>query len=127
MDTEDGRSGRLFTALVARLRTQYTFSARMYVRLIGQWVETDRDPSLYTFEVADKDGDFSGSALFAYKLNWQSGLSWATATRAPSTRTRTGRAERQLSSKSPTLRCTAAPGSGSDLPVRFKLALRRHP
>ncbi|MFN2385985.1 MAG: hypothetical protein ABR576_06830 [Thermoanaerobaculia bacterium] len=74
VDTEDGRSGRLFTALGARLRTQYTFSARTYVRLIGQWVETDRDPSLYAFEVADKSGDFSGSALFAYKLNWQSVL-----------------------------------------------------
>ena len=74
VDAEDGRSGRLFTALVARLRTQYTFSARTYVRLIGQWVETDRDPSLYTFDVADKSGDFSGSALFAYKLNWQSVL-----------------------------------------------------
>ncbi|MFN2384971.1 MAG: DUF5916 domain-containing protein [Thermoanaerobaculia bacterium] len=74
VDTEDGRSGRLFTALVARLRTQYTFSARTYARLIGQWVETDRDPSLYNSEVADRDGDFSGSALFAYKLNWQSVL-----------------------------------------------------
>jgi len=74
VDTEDGRSGRLFTALVARLRAQYTFSTRMYVRLIGQWVETDRDPSLYTFEVAEKSGNFSGSALFAYKLNWQSVL-----------------------------------------------------
>jgi hypothetical protein len=74
VDTEDGRSGRLFTALVARLRTQYTFSARTYVRLIGQWVETERDPSLYTFEVTERDGDFSGSALFAYKLNWQSVL-----------------------------------------------------
>lgn len=74
VDAEDGRSGRLFTALVARLRTQYTFSARTYVRLIGQWIETDRDPTLYTFDVAEKNGDFSGSALFAYKLNWQSVL-----------------------------------------------------
>jgi hypothetical protein len=37
-------------------------------------VETNRDPSLYTSEVARRDGSFSGSALFAYKLNWQTVL-----------------------------------------------------
>ncbi len=68
---EDGRRGRLFTADVARLRATYTFTARAYLRLIGQWVETDRDPSLYTFEVAATEGGFSGSALFGYRLNWQ--------------------------------------------------------
>ena len=36
--------------------------------------ETERDPSLYRFEVARKDGGFDGSALFAYKLNWQTVL-----------------------------------------------------
>jgi hypothetical protein len=46
----------------------------MFLRLIGQYVETKRDPSLYTFEVSRKDGAFSGSALFAYKVNWQSVL-----------------------------------------------------
>jgi len=74
VDAEDGRSGRLFTAHVARLRGQYTFSARMFLRLIGQYVETERDPSLYTFRVSEKSGNFTGSALFAYKLNWQSVL-----------------------------------------------------
>jgi len=74
VDTEDGRSGRLFTATVARLRTQYTFNARAFVRAIGQYVSTKRDPSLYTFEVDSKEGDFSGSILLAYKLNWQSVL-----------------------------------------------------
>jgi hypothetical protein len=34
-------------------------------------VSTHRDPSLYTQEVAAKSGDFSGSALFSYRLNWQ--------------------------------------------------------
>ena len=73
VDAEDA-SGRLFNASVARLRTQYTFNARMFLRVIGQYVETKRDPSLYTFDVSEKDGDFSGSALFAYKLNWQTVL-----------------------------------------------------
>ena len=65
---------RSFTATVARLRTQYTFNARAFLRLIGQWVETERDPSLYKLTVSRRSGDFSGSALLAYKLNWQSVL-----------------------------------------------------
>ena len=63
--------GRLFTASVARLRATYTFTARSFLRIIGQYVETQRDPSLYLSSVSAKDGSFSGSALFAYKLNWQ--------------------------------------------------------
>lgn len=69
-----GRSGRLFTADVARLRAVYTFNSRAWLRLIGQWVETERDPTLYTFEVDDRSAAFAGSAVFAYKLNWQSVL-----------------------------------------------------
>jgi hypothetical protein len=42
--------------------------------LIGQYVETKRDPSLYTFAVSRRSGAFDGSALFSYKLNWQSVL-----------------------------------------------------
>jgi hypothetical protein len=42
--------------------------------LIGQYSSVDRDPSLYGFPVAEKDGFFSGSALFSFKLNWQSVL-----------------------------------------------------
>jgi hypothetical protein len=72
VDAENGSSGRLFTASVARLRTQYTFTARAFVRAIGQYVETKRDPLLYKDEVERKEGDFSGSILLAYKLNWQS-------------------------------------------------------
>jgi Domain of unknown function (DUF5916) len=70
----DGRRGRLFTADVGRLRATYTFTARAYLRLIGQWVETENDPALFSFEVPERSGDFSGSALFAYKLNWQTVL-----------------------------------------------------
>jgi hypothetical protein len=70
----DGREGRLFTADVARVRATYTFNAASWVRVIGQWVETERDPSLYTFEVSRRDAGFGGSLVFAYKLNWQSVL-----------------------------------------------------
>jgi Domain of unknown function (DUF5916) len=71
---EDGRSGRLFTAEVGRLRTVYTFTARSWLRLIGQWTDTARDPSLYASEVDERSRTFSGSVVFAYKLNWQTVL-----------------------------------------------------
>ncbi|MGH9382518.1 MAG: DUF5916 domain-containing protein [Thermoanaerobaculia bacterium] len=74
VETPEGRSGRLFTADVARLKTVYTFNARSWIRLIGQWVETERDPALYRVDVSAEDSDFAGSAVFAYKLNWQTVL-----------------------------------------------------
>jgi hypothetical protein len=72
--TEEGLSGRLFTADVNRLRATYTFNAKSWLRLIGQKVETERRPDLYTFEVDERDGSFGSSAVFAYKLNWQTVL-----------------------------------------------------
>lgn len=73
VDVAAGRA-RLFTASVDRLRATYTFTSRSFLRLIGQYVETRREPSLYTFPVERKSGEFGGSALFAYKLNWQTVL-----------------------------------------------------
>jgi hypothetical protein len=68
-----GVEQHLFTARVERIRANYTFTARSFVRLIGQYVSTDRDPSLYVDPAtAPHDGFFSGSVLFAYKINWQS-------------------------------------------------------
>jgi Domain of unknown function (DUF5916) len=69
-----GGKGRLFTARVDRVRATYTFTSRFFVRAIGQYVETERTPSLYTSVVAAKDAAFEGSALAAYKLNWQTVL-----------------------------------------------------
>jgi hypothetical protein len=66
-----GGSQRLFTAEVARLKATYTFTARAFLRIIGQYVRTERDPSLFASPVAKLDGAFIGSVLFAYKLNWQ--------------------------------------------------------
>jgi hypothetical protein len=73
-ETVSGVSGRLFTATVARAKAIYVFNSRMLIRLIGQYVETTRDPSLWTTPVVEKEGTFSGSALFSYKLNWQTVL-----------------------------------------------------
>lgn len=70
VDTPAG-SGRLFTAEVERLRATYNFTARSFLRLIGEYVRTTSDPALYSFPVASRRSGFGGSALFAYKLNWQ--------------------------------------------------------
>jgi hypothetical protein len=64
-------SGRLFTAQVERLRATWSFNARSFVRVIGQYVDTKRDPTLYTFAISARDANFSSSGLLAYKLNWQ--------------------------------------------------------
>jgi len=72
LDVESGTlEGRLFTAQVERLRATWTFNSRAFLRLIGQYVETKRDPALYTFATSPKDATLNGSALIAYKLNWQ--------------------------------------------------------
>ena len=64
-------SARLFTAQVERVRAQWSFSSRSFVRLIGQYQQTRRDTSLYSFAVPVKEADFNVSGLFAFKLNWQ--------------------------------------------------------
>ena len=73
LDIDDvfGRERRLLKAEVARLRSVYTFSARSWLRLIAQRQETERNPLLYHDEVDPKVGGYSGSLVFAYKLNWQ--------------------------------------------------------
>lgn len=71
VDAGGGNEGRLFTAWVQRLRATYMFNSRCFLRLIGQYEETTRDPSLYLFAIAAKNARFSGSGLFAYKVNWQ--------------------------------------------------------
>jgi hypothetical protein len=67
-----GASQRLFIAHVSRLKSTYTFTSRLFVRAIEQYVSTARNPLLYRGPVDARSGDFSGSLLVAYKLNWQS-------------------------------------------------------
>ena len=66
--------GDLFTADTLYLKAMVNFSARSFLRVIGQWLETRRNPALYHLPVPEKDGGLTGSVLFAYKLNWQSVL-----------------------------------------------------
>ena len=69
-----GPNQRLFTANVERVKAVWTFNSRSFLRLIGQWDSTTRDPLLYGYPVPAKEGAFASSALFSYKLNWQSVL-----------------------------------------------------
>lgn len=64
----------LFTAHVERARLTYMFNTRLFVRAIIQYQETTRATELYASAVADEDALLSGSALLAWKLNWQSVL-----------------------------------------------------
>jgi hypothetical protein len=70
----DVTGGRLYTASVERLKTTYSFSAKSLVRIIGQYISTDRNPTRYTFPVRAHSGSFLGSILYSYKLNWQTVL-----------------------------------------------------
>jgi hypothetical protein len=63
---------RLLTARVSRLKSTYTFTSRMFGRVIAQYESATQDPSLFRSRVDPESGRFSGSALFAYKINWQS-------------------------------------------------------
>jgi hypothetical protein len=74
VDAGTAGKGRLFTAKIPRVRAVYTFSSRAWLRLIGEWSDVDFRPELWTFAVDPKSGDFGGSAVFAYKLNWQTVL-----------------------------------------------------
>ena len=66
--------GRLFTAQIERLKATYNFTARAFLRVIGEYLDVDRDPRLYTSPVRASSGSFAGSALFAYQINWQTVL-----------------------------------------------------
>jgi hypothetical protein len=69
-----GASQRLLLASVSRVRGNYMFTANSFVRIIAQYTSTTRNPALFQSRVREHSGVFSGSALFAYKINWQSVL-----------------------------------------------------
>jgi hypothetical protein len=69
-----GVEGRLFTAQVERLRAQYMFSPRMFLRAVVQNERTSSNPLIYNADVPLRAGDLSSQVLLAYKLNWQSVL-----------------------------------------------------
>jgi Domain of unknown function (DUF5916) len=69
-----GVEGRLFTAQIERVRAQYMFSPRMFIRAVVQNQRTSQNPLLYGIDLPLRTGDLSSQFLFAYKVNWQSVL-----------------------------------------------------
>ena len=74
VDVPAGGSGRLLLARVSRIRGNFMFTANSFVRVIAQYASTKWNPSLFHSTVRDRSGTLSASALFAYKLNWQTVL-----------------------------------------------------
>jgi hypothetical protein len=63
----DAQGQRVYTATIERLKTTYSFSARSLLRVIGQYVDTKSGSGIH-------GGNFTGSVLYSYKLNWQTVL-----------------------------------------------------
>jgi uncharacterized protein DUF5916 len=72
VDGPQSADARLFLERISRAKATYTFTSRLFVRVIGQYDATTRNPSLYISRVDARSGTFGGSGLIAYKLNWQS-------------------------------------------------------
>lgn len=62
---------RLYTSQIERIRAEYTFTSRMFLRAILQNQRTNRNQALYTLLTDQHDGSLASQFLFAYKLNWQ--------------------------------------------------------
>jgi hypothetical protein len=74
VDNASSARERLFVSRVSRIRGTYMFTSNAFARVIGQYVSTARNASLYLVPAPRRSGAFSGSALLAYKINWQSVL-----------------------------------------------------
>jgi hypothetical protein len=72
--TPAGTLTRLLTQHVSQVNGTYNFTARLFFRLIAQYIDTTRDPAWYTSSVDARDSSFALSTLLAYKVNWQSVL-----------------------------------------------------
>jgi hypothetical protein len=71
VDADGRRNARLFDADVLRLKVEYFFSARAFLRLIAQDSRSIQDPSLYIAATQPLVDSRSGSALLGYRIDWQ--------------------------------------------------------
>ncbi|HXU33248.1 MAG TPA: DUF5916 domain-containing protein, partial [Thermoanaerobaculia bacterium] len=69
----DVDSGRFLSAELGRLRANYNFNSRIFLRLIGEEIRTTVDLARKPVpeEGEDRRQVRTGSALLGYKLNWQ--------------------------------------------------------
>lgn len=69
--TMDVTAGELFDSSLLDARFVYQFSVRSFLRLIIQYSETIRDPSLYREEVDANKRNLGTQLLYSYKINQQ--------------------------------------------------------
>lgn len=77
VDGVDGHlGGRFLTAQLGRVRANYNFNSRTFLRLIGEEIRTTVDLLRRPEGGQGKEysRDLTGSALLGYKLNWQTVL-----------------------------------------------------
>ena len=67
----DVEGQRLFTAATNWLKTTYIFNARSLARVIATHGDTERATHLYLTDLDSRTGGLSLSALYGYRLNWQ--------------------------------------------------------
>jgi hypothetical protein len=72
--TLDVEGGRLFRVHAPEARLIYQFDNRAFLRLVLQYTDIERDPSLYEEEVDAESRDFFSQFLFTYKVNPQTAL-----------------------------------------------------
>ena len=68
------RGEDIYTANLSQLRLIYNFTVRTFVRVIFQYLDVDRNTSLYVFPTEPKTRTFFSQFLFSYKLNPQTVL-----------------------------------------------------
>lgn len=72
LDVEGGQ--RLYSTHVPEVRAVYQFDRRMFIRAIFQYVNINRDPALYKFDVNESTETLLSQLLFSYKINPQTVL-----------------------------------------------------
>lgn len=70
-ETLDVDDGELYTANLSQARATYQLNVRTFVRWVGQYLDVERDPALYTDAVPPRSRDFFNQLLFSYKINPQ--------------------------------------------------------
>jgi hypothetical protein len=65
---------KIFTANLSQAKLIYNFNVRTFVRVIVQYLDVARNPSLYLFPIPDKTQTVFTQFLFSYKLNPQTVL-----------------------------------------------------
>jgi hypothetical protein len=65
----DVDDGRLFTANLTDGRITYQFSPRSFMRFTLQYVDQDRDPSLYVNPVQSRNKTLATQLLYSYRIN----------------------------------------------------------